>query len=99
MGRIELVGLDVREEHLKPGRYLAGSYANEEAEQYTPHIYIFELVGNLQLTYEHLVDSETGDHFGVICAEGTWVIEWKQGNTIGSREFSDICLFEVGEED
>jgi hypothetical protein len=98
MDRIEFVGLDVSKEYLKPSRYLVASYTNEEAEQYSPHHWFFRLVGGLQLTYENLVDTESGDFFGILSDSGTWCIKWKQGSVVGAREFSDIWLLEIEEE-
>lgn len=95
MSPIEFVGLDVRAEFLKPGKYLAASYMNDEAEQYSPYEWVFKLKGNLQITYEYLDDTEHNGPFGAYNGNAWRIYFVGAAGQQVDREFSDIVLFEV----
>lgn len=95
MRPIEFVGLDVHTEFLKPGKYLAASYMNDEAEQYSPYEWVFKLEGNLQITCGHLSDTDGTGYFGTYNGKAWRIYFISAARQRMSREFSDIVPFEV----
>jgi hypothetical protein len=95
MEPIILVGLDVNPAYLKPGTYLVASYMNDEAEQYSPHEWIFKLDGCLQMTYNYLEDTASDGEFAMFDGSAWRIFYVGRAGRQMNREFSDLVVLEV----